>query len=681
MDQSCRILGFALSLLAHSVSTLESSVDRLELDTFKVYLGHESLRVNLDNPSHASPQDESLPGKIPSPIEIGVQLTSNGIALKNAKVLGQNKIGFGERTTVQLKNSKGEKRCVEVEWSTSNAKQTLEDCFHMRPHDWYGGAQQLDQYWPVQQAIFKEDSYVTKEFSHNRTHANIAEPYWFNSDGFMIYVDPTVPLFVDQNHHRNETLCLLAKHDAPYLRKGGPTLKYTMCKFENPRVAHEYAVKRFLGKPSGIPDTTMVQHPIWSTWAKYKTDIDEDVIMQFARQIVDNGFNNSQIEIDDMWQTCYGSVSFNETRFPNIKKLVTKLNKMGFRTTIWVPPVINLDCYIHEEATKKGYLVKNTEGNTTTFWWNGFGSYIDFTNPAAADWHEKRVRNMLRESGIDAPKFDAGESSWAPQIPVLSGPESEQPEIIVRNYVQLAAKFGPMVEVRTAKRTQNLPIFVRMHDRDAVWGLKHGLHSVITTVFQMNFNGYPFVLPDMVGGNLQMNDTADKEIFIRYLQTNVFLPTIQFSIPPWDYDNETIALSKRYTTLHYEYSGTIIELMKKAVETGQPINTPIWWVDPTNKETYGINTEYMLGEDILVAPVLEQGATSRDIYLPKGQWREEVKPDRPVVTGPTWLRNYPAPLDTLPYFTRVSSGAERLSLTVLLTVYIIGSFLLEFYFF
>ncbi|CAH0390714.1 unnamed protein product [Bemisia tabaci] len=649
-------------LLADTISA--SPFDNIKVDNFKIKLSDGALRARLDNPSYLTMNNQDLTGETQLPIELGVQLPSRGIDLNNAKNLGANKLGFGEHTTLELKNTEGEERCVEVEWS-STENHPLEDCFVMKPHSWYGGAEQTDQYWPIEQAVFKDYSYVTKE-----THSMaIAEPYWLNSDGFMIYVDKVVPLFIDQNHHRKDSFCLIAKHAPPYLRKGGPTLKYTMCKFENPRKAHEYAIHKFLGKPTDIPDTTIIEHPIWSTWAKYKININEAVVMEYAKEIRDNGFNNSQLEIDDLWETCYGSLQFNKTTFPNMKRLVDQLRGMGFRTTIWVHPFINLDCEVHKEAQEKGYFVKNIDGNTTTNWWNGVGSYIDATNPAAAEWYRKRLQNVLDTSGIDSFKFDAGESSWVPQIPVLNGPELEQPEIIVQKYVELAAKFGSMVEVRAAKRTQHLPIFVRMIDRESLWGYKHlGLHSVITATFQMNLNGYPFVLPDMVGGNAYNGDKVTKEMFIRYLQTNVFLPAIQFSIPPWDYDKETVQLSKKYTSLHYEYAGTIVALMKKAVQTGQPINTPIWWVDPTNKEAHGINSEYMLGEDILVAPIVEQGAVSRDIYLPKGQWRDEAKADRPVHTGPVWLRNYPAPLDTLPYFTRVSSGAGQISVAILLLV-------------
>lgn len=73
-------------------------------------------------------------------------------------------------------------------------------------------------------------------------------------------------------------------------------------------------------------------------------------------------------------------------------------------------------------------------------------------------------------------------------------------------------------------------------------------------------------------------------------------------------------------------------------------------------ESFSFPTEYLLGDDVLVAPVLEEGAVTKDIYLPKGQWRDEVDPSHPVYTGPMWLESYPAPLETLPYFTRVSAA-------------------------
>ena len=67
--------------------------------------------------------------------------------------------------------------------------------------------------------------------------------------------------------------------------------------------------------------------------------------------------------------------------------------------------------------------------------------------------------------------------------------------------------------------------------------------------------------------------------------------------------------------------------------------------------------EFLLGDDVLAAPVLQEGATRRDIYLPSGLWRDMADPARPQRRGPVWLRDYPAPLETLPYFVRVADPA------------------------
>lgn len=88
----------------------------------------------------------------------------------------------------------------------------------------------------------------------------------------------------------------------------------------------------------GIPDKLMFKRPIWSTWAVYKTGINVNKVMEFASEIVSNNFSNSQLEIDDKWQTFYGDFNFETSKFPNITETVEQLNAMGFRTTLWVHP-------------------------------------------------------------------------------------------------------------------------------------------------------------------------------------------------------------------------------------------------------------------------------------------------------------------------------------------------------
>lgn len=128
-----------------------------------------------------------------------------------------------------------------------------------------------------------------------------------------------------------------------------------------------------------------------------------------------------------------------------------------------------------------------------------------------------------------------------------------------------------MIEVRAAQETQDLPIFLRMLDKDTEWTFKNGLPTLITTLLQLNLVGYPFILPDMIGGN-GYNTNCTKELFIRWLQANVFMPSVQFSYVPWDFDNETIEISRVFTKLHADYTDYIMETMYNAVETGEPGN-------------------------------------------------------------------------------------------------------------
>ena len=134
----------------------------------------------------------------------------------------------------------------------------------------------------------------------------------------------------------------------------------------------------------------------------------------------------------------------------------------------------------------------------------------------------------------------------------MEGPEELQPGIYTYNYTtNLAANFDDNIEVRVGWRTQTLPIFVRMIDKDTRWTWNNGLPTLITTLLQMNLNGYVFVLPDMIGGNGYVNGgytetkLPSKEMFIRWLQATVFMPSLQFSFVPWDFKNDKGEVDKQ----------------------------------------------------------------------------------------------------------------------------------------
>jgi myogenesis-regulating glycosidase len=194
-----------------------------------------------------------------------------------------------------------------------------------------------------------------------------------------------------------------------------------VCSFNSPQEAQLHAITNMFGHPTNVPDELMFRQPIWSTWARYKVDINESLVMQFAQEIIDNGFSNSQIEIDDDWETCYGELEFSSTKFPDPKGMVDALKQMGYRVTLWVHPFINSNCPRYNEYLSKGYFVKDLQGNVKTKWWNGDdAAAIDLTNEEARTSFFARLISLREQTGLDGYKFDAGESGYLPQVPDMN---------------------------------------------------------------------------------------------------------------------------------------------------------------------------------------------------------------------------------------------------------------------
>lgn len=141
--------------------------------------------------------------------------------------------------------------------------------------------------------------------------------------------------------------------------------------------------------------------------------------------------------------------------------------------------------------------------------WDGtLAALVDFTAPNASDWYFRRLNDFQTKYGIESFKFDAGESNWMPFYRSYHI-ESVNPDYYGQAYAEAVTKhIGNGLEVRIGLHTQALPIFVRMLDKDSVAGYDNGLRTLIPTALTFGLLGYPFVLPDMVGGNAYRNVTT-----------------------------------------------------------------------------------------------------------------------------------------------------------------------------
>lgn len=250
--------------------------------------------------------------------------------------------GVGQTINFEMVEDRAEFTLVRVSRSL-NSNQSVSDCISLDTGrlNWYGGPQLFHQYWPIEKLSLTNYSYVAKQ----QDNVGVAERYWLNSKGSFIYVDEMTPLFINQNVKESNTLCLTVQNALPYnIRRTSIPFVYNIGVGIDSKQVHREAVIHFLQKPTAVPDERMIRHPIWSTWARYKVNINESVVEKFADEILSNGFNHSQLEIDDDWEVCYGALTFRTTKFPNIKSFTDRLKARGFRVTLWVHPFINKGC-------------------------------------------------------------------------------------------------------------------------------------------------------------------------------------------------------------------------------------------------------------------------------------------------------------------------------------------------
>lgn len=416
-------------------------------------------------------------------------------------------------------------------------------------------------------------------------------------------------------------------------------------------------INREIGWPQSTPPSDYFRLPIYTTWVEHKTAVSQEKVLGFARAIHSNRLPCGVIEIDDKWESRYGDMTFDRAKFPDPKAMNDELHKLGYRVTLWVHPFVNADSETYASPRHRELLLKDLSGRPGLMkWWQGVAAVWDFSNPKAAAEFRTRLERLQKDYGLDGFKFDGGDINLLPQDLRSHGNITafEYPDLYNR---EAAARY-PWEETRVGIYSQPLGVVQRLQDKQSVWGLENGLAAIVPEAITVSMRGFSYVMPDMVGGNEYDGDKATKELLIRWAQASALMPLLQFSIGPWHFDEEAVRLAREASELHLKFAPYIIELAQAAPRTGQPILRPLWYNEPLDKETQAITDQFMLGADVVVAPVMKQGGTSRDVYLPAGKWRDYKTGQ--LYDGGRWLKAFPAPLDTLPLFTREGGTAFRL---------------------
>jgi alpha-glucosidase (family GH31 glycosyl hydrolase) len=331
--------------------------------------------------------------------------------------------------------------------------------------------------------------------------------------------------------------------------------------------------------------------------------------------------------------------------------MIQTLHDMGFRLMLWVSPFVSPDSAIYRELAQRQLLLRHPSGQPSIHsWWNGQSALLDVTNPDAIAWFRSRLDSLMQEMGVDGFKFDGGDPELCTAV------EASNPFPGSLNYCEAWAKIGVTYafnEYRACWKMAGQPLIQRLRDKGHSWG-RGGLADIIPNALAQGLVGYAFHCPDMIGGGeisdfQQSGFQWDQELFVRTAQCCALFPVMQFSAAPWRVlDEEHLRSCQAAVHLRQQLAPEILCLAQHAAQTGEPILRHLAYVYPEDGFE-SVKDQFLLGEDILVAPVLEKGVVKRRIAFPPGRWRNE---DGVVIDGPTNCE-VPAPLDCLPWYRRV----------------------------
>jgi len=418
--------------------------------------------------------------------------------------------------------------------------------------------------------------------------------------------------------------------------------------------AYQYAAKTFFPFSGTYPDELNFLAPQYNTWIEMHYGPCQEKVLQYAQAILDNGMPPGVLMIDDNWMNDYGSWDFYPGRFPDPREMVDTLHAMGFRVMLWVCPYVSPDSLNFRKLWAEGFLLKNKEGEPyLRRWWNGYSALIDFSNQEAVSWFQEQLDRLVDRYGIDGFKFDAGDPILfdSEDMEPITWHTSIYPNEDCRNYALMGTRY-PFNEYRESWKCGGQPLVQRLRDKEHGWG-RGGLASLIPNAIAQGLMGYPYNCPDMIGGGLDGDFTSpnfklDQELYVRYAQCAALFPIMQFSLAPWRVlDKEHLGYCMETVRLREALGPEIVSLAKHAAKTGEPILRSMEYVFP-GKGYECIKDQFMLGNDILVAPVLQKGAVKRTVVFPEGIWEGD---DGKPVEGPI-TREIDAPLSRLPWFRR-----------------------------
>lgn len=322
--------------------------------------------------------------------------------------------------------------------------------------------------------------------------------------------------------------------------------------------------------------------------------------------------------------------------YPGLDKKIAEWKEEGVRFLGYINPFIAIEKDLYAYASEHGYCVQDREGKDYLVTITTFpAAMVDFTNPEAYEWYKGLIKENMIGLGMGGWMADFGE--YLPIDAVLYSGEdpaiihNQWPAIWAKMNQEAVAECGKEGQVFFFTRAGHTGTIAHSHmmwtgDQHVDWSIDDGLPAVIPATLSLAMSGYGIAHSDVGGYTTIMHMRRSKELLLRWEEMNVFSPlfrTHEGNQPvnnvQFDDDEELLAQLAKCGRMHVALKDYLKGLVAEEISDGTPVMRPLFY-HYDEAEAYTEKTEYLLGRDLLVAPVYEEGAKSRTIYLPSDGW-------------------------------------------------------------
>lgn len=372
-----------------------------------------------------------------------------------------------------------------------------------------------------------------------------------------------------------------------------------------------------------------------------------------------------------------------EGLWPDPKAMVDSLKERGIRTVLWQIPVLREQGEgVHEQHTldrlnaiKNGYVLRHGDGSLyhSRPGWFRHSLIPDFTDENAREWWMEKRRYLLDEVGIAGFKTDGGEHLWGYSITASDNRMGDElinafPALYLQTYHQ-GLDSEEQVLFSRAGYVQSMTTPIHWAgDQDSSWDT---LRRVVTAMLNVSLCGLTWFGWDIGGFS---GPLPSAELYLRSTAAAAFSPVMQYhsehhgrQVPsrdrtPWNIaeqtgDDRVIPIYRKFAKLRMHLVSYLLRQAQYVHDAYEPLVRPLCYDWPDDEQAWSVWDEYLLGTDLLVAPILTEYQQTRTVYLPEGQWRRLGSEE--ILAGPCTIE-VDVPLHSIALFLRLRDRVDPL---------------------